>query len=285
MVLRVVFFALMALGLTGFGTVAWLSTRPAPAPAAAVATATAPTPPATTKKSILVTARAVPAGSLLKPEDLMSKEMTLDGASLDGLIGDSVEARSAIIGAMVRRSMGPGEMVRGEGIVKPGEHGFLAAVLGAGMRALTIGVDATSGSAGLIWPGDKVDVILTQSLTEAGLPLGRRVAAETVLRNTRVIAIDQQLIQGAAPSGDAHSRTVTLEVAADHAERLSVAMRLGRLSLSLRSASDSPDAVETVSRPTWARDVSPILGIEAAPVGENVIRVFQGSAQAKEFKF
>jgi len=278
----------MALGLTGFGTVAWLSTRPAPVPGAPVVEATAPAPVAKTKKSILVTARAVPAGSLLKPEDLVAKEMTLDSGSLEGLIGDSVEARSAIIGAMVRRSMGAGEMVRGEAVVKPGEHGFLAAVLGAGMRAITIGVDATSGSAGLIWPGDKVDVILTQSLNEQSLPLGRRVAAETVLRNTRVIAIDQQLIQGAAPSsmdGLNTTRTVTLEVAPDHAERLSVAMRLGRLSLSLRSASESPDAVETASRPIWARDVSPVLGAEAAPAGENVIRVFQGSAQAKEFKF
>lgn len=283
MVLRVVFFALMALGLTGFGTVAWLSTRPAPTQTATAAAV--PSPTAVTKKSILVTARAVQAGSLLKPEDLISKEMALDPAALEGLIGDSVEARSAIIGAMVKRSMGPGEMVRGEAVVKPGEHGFLAAVLGAGMRAITIGVDATSGSAGLIWPGDKVDVILTQSLTEQNLPMGRRVAAETVLRNTRVIAIDQQLVQGAAPSGDGQSRTVTLEVGAEQAERLSVAMRLGRLSLSLRSASESPDAIESASRPIWARDVSPILGVEAAPPGENVIRVFQGSAQAKEFKF
>ena len=118
------------------------------------------------------------------------------------------------------------------------------------------------------------------------MPLGRRVAAETVLRATRVIAIDQQLMQGAAPTGgDGQSRTVTLEVAADQAERLSVAMRLGRLSLSLRAASETADANEPVSRPIWARDVSPVLGAEAAPVGENVIRVFQGGAQAKEFKF
>ena len=124
------------------------------------------------------------------------------------------------------------------------------------------------------------------ALTDQSLPLGRRVAAETVLRNTRVIAIDQQLIQGAAPTGgDMTSRTVTLEVAAEQAERLSVAMRLGRLSLSLRSATESAENSDSASRPIWARDVSPVLGAEAAPVGENVIRVFQGGAQAKEFKF
>ena len=283
MVLRVVFFALMALGLTGFGTVAWLSTRP---PTATAAQQAAVDVPVVTKKTIMVTARAIQAGSLLKPEDLVAKEMSLDGINADGLIADSAEARGLMVGSMVRRAMGPGEMIRGDAVVRPGEHGFLAAVLGNGMRAITIGVDATSGSAGLIWPGDKVDVILTQSLTDQTLPLGRRVAAETVLRATRVIAIDQQLMQGAAPTGgDGQSRTVTLEVAAEQAERLSVAMRLGRLSLSLRSASETAEVTEGTSRPIWARDVSPVLGAEAAPVGENVIRVFQGGAQAKEFKF
>jgi pilus assembly protein CpaB len=283
MVLRVVFFALMALGLMGFGTVAWLSTRP-PSGAAAAPQAAAQ-PPAPTKKTILVTARAVHAGSLLKPEDLIAKEVSVEG--LDGnIILDSPEMRGLVVGAMVRRGLAAGESVRSEAVVKPGEHGFLAAVLGTGMRGITIGVDATSGSAGLIWPGDRVDVILTQTLGDAGVPIGRRVAAETVLRNTRVIAIDQQLMQGAAPVGaDVQSRTVTLEVSAEQAERLSVAMRLGRLSLSLRSATEPTDLNEPQPRPIWARDVSPALGSEAAPATENVVRIFQGGAQAKEFKF
>lgn len=283
MILRVVFFALMALGLTGFGTVAWLSTRPPASEVAAKAEAAKVV--AQTKKTILVTARAVHAGSLLKPEDLVAKEVMIDGLDLSA-IADSPDSRNLIVGSMVRRGFGAGEMIRTEAVVKPGEHGFLAAVLGTGMRGITIGVDSTSGSAGLIWPGDRVDVILTQTLSDTALPMGRRVAAETVLRNTRVIAIDQQLIQGAAPVGsDPQSRTVTLEVSAEHAERLSVAMRLGRLSLSLRSATDPSEIAEPNTRPIWARDVSPALGAEAAPAGENIIRIFQGGTAAKEFKF
>lgn len=282
MFFRVAFFALMALGLTGFGTIAWLSTR-APAATAGQTAAEAPRQP--TRKTILVMARHVQAGNLLKPEDLVSKDVSTDGLDI-GAIDDTPDARNLIVGSMVRRGLSSGEMIRAEAVVKPGEHGFLAAVLGANMRGITIGVDSTSGSTGLIWPGDRVDVILTQTLGDTALPLGRRVAAETVLRNTRVIAIDQQLIQVAAPTGnDAQSRTVTLEVSVEHAERLSVAMRLGRLSLSLRSASDTSDGVEPNSRPVWARDVSPALGMEAAPASENIIRVYQGGTQAKEFKF
>ena len=83
--------------------------------------------------------------------------------------------------------------------MRPGDHGFLAAVLKQGMRAVTVGVDAVSGTAGLIWPGDRVDVILTQSMDDPKLPPGRRVAAETVLQDARVIAIDQVLVQGGVP--------------------------------------------------------------------------------------
>jgi pilus assembly protein CpaB len=282
MVLRVLFFALMALGLTGFGTVAWLSTRP-PAAQAAKASGTLPPPPV--KKTVLVVARAVHAGALLKPEDLIGKEVSVSGLDATA-IADTADARGLVIGAMVRRGLAAGEMIRSEAVVKPGEHGFLAAVLGSGMRGITIGVDATAGSAGLIWPGDRVDVILTQTLGDDTIALGRRVAAETVLRNLRVIAIDQQLMQGAAPTAsDGQSRTVTLEVLAEQAERLSVAMRLGRLSLSLRSAADMSDATEPNTRPVWARDVSPALGAEGAPATENVIRIFQGGTQAKEFRF
>lgn len=173
--------------------------------------------------------------------------------------------------------------------MRPGDHGFLAAVLQPGMRAVTVGVDATTGAAGLIWPGDRVDLILTQTIQEAALPPGHRVAAETVLSDVRVIAINQQLVQGAdSGAGDAQARTVTLEVTQEQAERVSVATRLGRLSLSVRSAETSPNASakpSSGSNTTWAVDVSPALGAEPPAPTQNTIHVYQGSADAKEFKF
>jgi pilus assembly protein CpaB len=186
--------------------------------------------------------------------------------------------------------MSAGEPIRFGDVMRPGDHGFLAAVLEAGMRAVTVGVDATTGAAGLIWPGDRVDLILTQTIQEATLPIGRRVAAETVLSDARVIAIDQQLVQGADSSNnDAQARTVTLEVTEEQAERVSVATRLGRLSLAVRSADAPPTTgVKASSGPntTWAADVSPALGAEPPPAPtQNTIHVYQGSAEAKEFKF
>ena len=282
MILRITFFALMAMGLVGFGTVAWISTRPPPTPASA-----APVMP--TKTAVLAASKAIRAGSMLKNEDLVAVEVANSNLRSDMSI-DSPDTRRALAGAMVRRTLSPHEVIHSGDVMRPGDHGFLAAVLGPGMRAMTVGVDAVTGSAGLIWPGDRVDLILTQTIHEAGLPIGRRVAAETVLSDVRVIAIDQQLVQGAEASSaaDNQARTVTLEVTQEQAERVSVAVRLGRLSLSVRSAESAPPGTQLAAVPntTWAVDVSPALGADAAPpTRQSTMRVFQGSGEAKEFKF
>lgn len=280
MVLRIAFFILMALGLIGFGTVAWIATRPPAAVAAAK-------PPPTSRK-VLVAARAIHVGELLKPEDLNAKAIPIHDPALVDSNPDTPDVRRSLVGAMVRRSLAPGDIIGNSDVMRPGDHGFLAAVLSPGMRAVTIAVDNTTGIAGLIWPGDRVDVILTESLNEANLPAGRRVAAETVLSDARVIAIDQQIMQGAMSAPDAPAKTVTLEVTEDQAERISVATRLGRLSLSVRSADTSggPQRVRSTTDTTWASDVSPALRATRPPaVPESVVRVFQGGGEVREFRY
>jgi pilus assembly protein CpaB len=282
MVLRIAFFFMMALGLIGFGTVAWISTRPPPSAKTAVAAQP-------TTMTVLTAARPVHAGELLKPEDIGTKVMPVNDPTAATAMHDAPDARGLLVGSMVRRSLSAGDLLRDSDLMRPGDHGFLAAVLEPGMRAMTLAVDNTTGSAGLIWPGDRVDLILTQSIQDTSLPLGHRVAAETVLSNARVIAIDQQIIQGAAPtSSDSSQRTVTLEVTEEAAQRISVAIRLGRLSLSVRSAEKSQVAAQASSSPqmTWAADVSPALGAATAPATtDSVVRVFQGAGDVKEFKY
>jgi pilus assembly protein CpaB len=278
MILRIVFFALMAMGLLGFGTVAWISTRP---PVSAEA---APAPPA--KITVLAAAHPTRAGSLLKPEDLVAKEILLKDKRA-GMSADTPEARRAFTGAMVKQELSQGEPLLESEVMHPGDHGFLSAVLRPGMCATTVGVDAITGTAGLIWPGDRVDLILTETIQDTSLPIGRRVAAETVLADVRVIAIDQQLVQGPEANGTgAHGRTVTLEVTQEQAQKVSVAVRLGKLSLIVRSAETRGQPQLASAHPTtWAVDVSPALGQEPPAPVQNIVRVFQGGGEAKEFKF
>lgn len=312
MLLRVALFIMLTIGVVGAGAVAWvLLAAPAPVPTTAEAA------PATIKVLMLVTAHPLRGGALIKPEDLVAQEVDQSdmpgGASLD-----TPQLRSNLTGAMIRHSMGQGQPILPPDLMRPGDHGFLAAVLGPSMRAITVAVDAVSGTAGLIWPGDRVDLILTQTLNDPTLTAGRRVAAETVLSDARVIAIDQQIIQGQAPDGTATpaNRTATLEVTGAQAERVLVAAHLGNLSLSVLSADHSTDAditaptatrtsqmeipsdltksTATLSVPgnrgaqvagvTWAADVSPALNGEA-PKPPVMVHVFHGVSEGKEFHF
>ena len=175
-------------------------------------------------------------------------------------------------GAMVRRSLPPSYPMLVEDVLRPGDRGFLAAVLGPDMRAVSVGVDAVSGTAGLIWPGDRVDVVLTQQASDDNLPAYRRVAGETVLPDIRVIAIDQALVQGAmgdGPEVNKQVRTVTLEVTSKQAERVAVATRLGRLALVVRSATGAEPPAEAGSAITpaitWVARPAPRCGPAVAP--------------------
>jgi pilus assembly protein CpaB len=226
MLLKLALFMLMALGLAGFGAVAWISVQ---TPTVASSPA-----PVVTKTTILAAAHLVRAGNLLRPEDLIPLEVAVSDVSA-GARPDTPAARAELFGAMVRRSLLANQQVLPADIMRPGDHGFLSAVLTPGTRAVTVAVDAVSGTAGLIWPGDHVDMILTQSLDGPDVGQAHRVSGETVLNDVRVIAIDQQLVQGASGAQEQTARTVTLEVKPSEAEKVSVAERLGHLSLTIRS--------------------------------------------------
>jgi len=229
----------------------------------------------------LVAARPIPAGSLLRNEDVAVREIPAVEAE-EWVLRDNAETRAELAGALVRRFLDTGTPLGLEDVLRPRDRGFLAAVLRPNMRAITVGVDAVTGAAGLIWPGDRVDLLLTQTLDERVAALSRRVVGETVLHDVRVIAVDQQLTQGAAganagPDGKV-ARTVTLEVTAEQAERVAVAQQLGRLSLTIRAM-----AVDTAEPPPGRRsvfggDVSPALA-QTDPVERPVgarIRLIQG---------
>jgi len=108
------------------------------------------------------------------------------------------------------------------------------------MRAVTVPVSAKTGVAGFVFPGDRVDIVLTQTVNgEEGQPLK---AAETVLRNLRVLATDQRTSQKTTENGKTvvrAFRTVTLEVTPKLAEKVAVAQTIGTLSLVLRSIADN----------------------------------------------
>jgi pilus assembly protein CpaB len=271
--LRTVLFLFMGAGVLAFSFVAWVSLHPPAAPA-----------PVLAKVTVLAAAGTLRAGTLLKPDDIEAREM-LENEAPAGARRDTPQARAELFGAMVRQTLLAHQVVLPADVMRPGDHGFLAAVLTPGWRATSVGVDAVSGTAGLIWPGDHVDLILTQDIpdTTGGNNGGTRIAAETVLKDVRVIAIDQQLVQGgAASASEPSARTVTLEVTPEDVERVAVATKLGHLSLAVRPVDAAPGGNDSAdSHPvTWAKDVSraytPIKGPDAP---QQTVHIFSGTTE------
>jgi pilus assembly protein CpaB len=244
-------------------------------------------------EEILVANGLLQAGSLVQPGDLATGAVDVTSVPAGATL-DTPANRSALIGSMIRVPISPGAPILDDAVIHPGDHGFLAAVLAPGMRAVTVGVDAVSGAAGLIWPGDHVDVLLTQTLNDPSVPLGQRIAAELVLVDVRVIATGQQLVQGTVTQNGGNSAplplatTVTLEVTPDQAERCEVATHLGPLSLVVHSSESLPVTAESnvAPAPVWADEVSPVLSnVHSGQTIVSTVHVFQGDADGEDFKF
>ena len=303
--LRTLVFGFIGLLLAGLAVVGYVALQPPPAAQAAAQAAALHT------VSVIAAAHEVRAGSLLQPADVTVLELDPaslpPGVTLAATLPDSADARGRLVGAMVRRLLSERAPILAEDVLRPGERGFLAAVLAPGTRAVSVGVDAVSGAAGLIWPGDRVDVILTQTLDAPDQAAGRRVAGETVLEDVRVIAVDQLLVQGGQASNmidprGPTSRTITLEVSARDAARIAVATRLGKLQVVLLSArqADEPKPLEPKpakpldfravkipapsAGPVWGGDVSRALGGGGA-ARDVEVRLYQGTKAVQAYRF
>ena len=283
MSLRLVVVALILTTVLALGTMAWRLTAPPPT---VIATARQAPPPPPLMLSYLTAAHVLPAGTLARDDDY--RVATAPSAHLPAAaIIDGPAARAALRGALIRRYLDAGAPITTADILRPRDRGFLAAVLAPGSRAISIGVDAVSGVAGLLWPGDRVDVILTQQMDRADLAPGQRVLGETVLRDVRIIAVDQEIVQGAPATSNVTgrlARTVTLQVTAAEAERVAVAERLGRLSLAMRAAVDAAQPTPFDGRAVYGGDVSPALAGAAVRTTASRVLVIQGG-QRNEVTF
>ena len=291
MSVRNIILVLVAVAITaGTGLVArsWIG-RQTPPPVAA-----APPPPVQ-KMLVLVADKDLPAGTFIK-ENSWTWQSWPDGkAHPSYLIKNKVDEKQLkkLVGSVVRRGIPAGQPITRGLIIEVGNRGFLAAVLRPGYRAVSLRINATSSIAGLIFPGDRVDIILTHSV-RAGGP--RRHVSETVLVNVRILAIDQKTNdQDGAPK---LGKNATFEVTPKQAEMLSVLTTLGKLSLSLRSlAKDEAelkrlaDSGEPFAEPdpakgktyTWDSEVSSLLR-QPSVSNQQTVQVIRGS-RTTELRF
>jgi pilus assembly protein CpaB len=220
----------------------------------------APTPAQTAQQqvdtqNVLVAARDITPGTVLKEDDLRWQSWPTSGIDRDRMIVQPTEVEAQqnpgqnpqqdFIDHIARRQVMSGEPMSREMVIKQGDSGVAAANLKPGMRAITINVPPAAGVAGLVLPNDHVDIIVNTAVRdlvgiEGWKDVVLRNAAETILKNVRVVAINQAMSHDPAKGVAEPGNLVTVEVSPADAEKLLVAGQLGSLNLSLRSLVHSP---------------------------------------------
>jgi len=195
---------------------------------------------------VLVARKALPVGTIIDAESLTyqpwPKELMQGAYYVEGATDGNPQT---LLGTVVRYPVTAGQPLTRGSLVGPQDRGFLAAALGAGMRAITVPVNASAGVAGFVFPGDHVDIVLTQQVNGGGDGPPLKVS-ETIVRNIRVLATDQR-VTDKDKDGKTEVKTfsnVTLEVTPRIAEKVAVAQSMGSLSLSLRSIADNTAELE-----------------------------------------
>lgn len=234
---RVVFLllAVIVAGLTAFMARAWLQSERA-AVMAAAGMRREPAPVAAPTLQVLVAKNPVHVGQIVKPDDLRWQSWP-EGSLAPTYIVEGKRPLSDFVGAVARVPIDAGEPVSEGKLVLAGTRGFMAAVLQPGARAVSVPVTATSAVSGFIYAGDRVDVLLTHVLNTQD---GQHNATETVLRNARVIAMDQKLDFSPGDKPDV-AKTATLELTPKQSEIVTLAVKMGDLSLVLRSLQGAED--------------------------------------------
>ena len=238
---------------------------------------------------VLVASGELVAGQFIKAKHLrwqawpkkgMAESYFVKGAKRPKQTQDGKPSKTAIedfIGSVVRSRISQGEPITKGRVVRPGDRGFLAAVLQPDMRAVSVPINATTGISGFVFPGDRIDLLLTHSIPTGKNGKAVRRATETVLSDIRVLAVDQRTddTEGKAEV----AKTATLEVTPKQAEIIAVANEMGRLSLSLRSLARTEMSTKSTRerrKYSWDTDVSRLIPRRSRAAGFTV-RIFRGA--------
>ena len=239
-----------------------------------IASATRPSTAVINSQKVRVSAADLPQGLLLRDEDIKWKDVpvaTLPPGAIVSGVPDAIELK----GALLRHPVTSDTVLVADDVILPNAPGFLAATLKPEMRAVSVAVDDVSGNAGLIQPGDYVDLLLTQQMDRKTDSPDLAVSSETVVEHVRVLASGSDISRPktGAPDHIERVRTVTLEVTPHMGEVVAVAAHLGSLSLALRSfatvsrdpyaLASGPSAASAANDaprvPVWAGDISRAL--------------------------
>ena len=195
-------------------------------------------PPSIQMSEVLVASAPLQPGQALNPSLVHWQTWPKSGVDSTFITHDSTpNLEAALTGTVVRAPIVEGEPVTDTKFVHGDAAGFMAATLSPGMRAVSISITTESGAGGFILPNDRVDLMMTELVSDNP----RRFRARVVLTNIRVLAMDQTFKQD-RDQKVVLAKTATLELTADQARLVVKAQAGGPLSLALRALGDDSKA-------------------------------------------
>jgi len=255
--LRLSIIMVLALATVALGLIAYNANMPKPVAQSKAVAQNAPPPP-----GYFVAAHPLPMGTFVRDEDFEVR--AAQGGDIPyGAILESRDAKIDLRGSLVRNFVDAGRPITSQDVLRPRDRGFVASVLAPDTRAISINVDTESGVSGLIWPGDYVDVVLTQSSDKEDR--ARRSLSVFVVQNVRIIAIDQEIVagvSGANASAGKVTHSVSLQISPEQVKKINLAKELGKLSLAVRSAVEVKDTADGGA--VFGSDVSPAIASQVA---------------------
>ncbi|SDA83454.1 Flp pilus assembly protein CpaB [Mesorhizobium qingshengii] len=209
------------------------------APPPQVTVESGPKAPAVALQDVLVLSGDVPMGNQLN-NNIAWQSWPADGINANFITrAAEPEALDKLKGSVARMTMYTGEPLRRSKLIGEGQS-FMSSILPSGMRAVATAISADTSAGGFILPNDFVDVIMTRK-ADAGNG-GTNFNTETILKNIRVLAIDQTIQEDEEGKKTRVGQTATLELTPRQAEIITVAQQMAdRLTLALRAISDTQE--------------------------------------------
>jgi len=198
----------------------------------------APVPPPVETVPVVVAAVEIQRGKTVTPDLLTTKDYPKDLVPTGAVtnVKDALERTVAI-------PLCKDEPILDAKLASRSAGRGLAALVHDGMRLVTITTTVASAHAGLLAPGNRVDVLLTITSNSGGNndPTGGG-STTALLQNVEILAVDHYIDAPADNKADANIRTVSLEVTPDQANMVELGQKKGQLTLSLRGTGDNKPA-------------------------------------------
>jgi len=195
--------------------------------------------PAVALQDVLVLSGDVAMGNPLE-NNIAWQSWPADGVNANFITKAAApDALEKLKGSIARVAMYTGEPVRRSKLIGEGQS-FMSSILPSGMRAVATAISADTSAGGFILPNDFVDVIMTRRADASSGNTGFNT--ETILKNIRVLAIDQTIQEDEQGKKTRVGQTATLELTPKQAEIITVAQQMAdRLTLALRAITDTQE--------------------------------------------